>query len=182
MLSENLAPNTATFNTVIAALSESKLQQLPSDNQNNLMLEKALSVFKVMRSKYAPRGVKPNRITYNILSKNLASNLQPVYAESLLYTMRNDGFTPDVDLYTLTVRSYEKCGNPRKALSLMESMREVGYDFYGNKVFDKAFKSGVKILNSVAGRGKSTALPLSKDIELDEDEYDDREEIFDSWR
>ena len=180
MLSENLAPNTATFNTVIAALSESKPQQFPSD-KNNLMLEKALSVFKVMRSKYAPRGVKPNRITYNVLIKNLANNLQPGYAESLLYTMRNDGFTPDVDLYTLTVRSYERCGNPRKALSLMESMREVGYDFYENKVFDKAFKSGVKILNSVAGKGKPTALPFNEDIELDDD-YDDREEIFDSWR
>lgn len=180
MISDGLAPNTAVFNTVIAALSEGKSQSFSSDN--NSLLEKALSVFKVMRSKHAPVGVKPNRITYNVLIKNLASNLQPGYAESLLDAMIQDGFIPDVDLYTLTVRSYEKCGNPRKALSLMESMREVGYDFYENKVFDGVFKRGVKILNSVAGNQKSSTLPFNEDMEFDGNEYDDRDDVFNSWR
>ena len=183
MISDNLAPNTATFNTVIAALSEGRAQSSTSDiNTSNLMLEKALSVFKVMRSKHAPIGVKPNRITYNVLIKNLASNLQPGYAESLLNAMRKDGLTPDVDLYTVTVRSYEKCGNPRKALSLMESMREVGYDFYENRLFDGAFKSGVKILNRLSGKRKSSELSYNEDIEFDGDDYDDSEEVFNSLR
>lgn len=182
MISDNLAPNAATFNTVIAALSEGKAQSLSSGNTS--LLEKALSVFKVMRSKHSPDGVRPNRITYNILIKNLANSLQPGYAESLLDAMRQDGLIPDVDLYTLTVRAYEKCGSPRKALRLMESMREVGYDFYENKVFDKAFKSGVQILNRVAGKDRpsSDSLAFNEELELNEDEYDDREELFNSWR
>jgi pentatricopeptide repeat protein len=112
-------------------------------------------VYRVMKSKHAPPGGQPNRKTYNILIRCLSSNLQPGYAESLLIDMRNDGFVPDVDLYTMTVRSYEKCGNPMKALGLMERMREMGYDFYKMKVLDDAFKSGVKILNRM-GKGFSS--------------------------
>ena len=63
----------------------------------------------------------------------------------------------------MTVRSYEKCGNPMKALGLMEAMREVGYDFYGIKVLDDAFKNGVRILNRV-GRGISTVDDIDYDI------------------
>jgi hypothetical protein len=70
--------------------------------------------------------------------------------------MREAGFVPDVDLYTMTVRSYERCGNPMKALSLMEYMREMGYDFYEIKVLDEVFKNGVKVLNRI-GRGFSSA-------------------------
>lgn len=180
MISDNLAPNTATFNTVIAALSESRMQSLSSDN--SLLIEKALSVFKVMRSKHAPPGVRPNRLTYNILIKNLANSLQPGYAESLLDAMRQDGLVPEVDLYTLTVRAYEKVGNPRKALGLMESMREVGYDFYQNKVFDQAFKSGVQILNRVAGKRSEDTLPFNEELDFDEDQYADRDDLFNSWR
>lgn len=149
MISDELSPNTATFNTVVAALAEGKPD---SKIDNNVLWEKALAVFKVMKSKHAPPGVTPNRQTYNILVRCLAANLQPGYAESLLNAMRKDGFIPDVDLYTLTVRSYERCGNPMKALRLMESMREVGYHFYEVKMLDDAFKNGVKILNQV-GRG-----------------------------
>lgn len=145
MIDEKLAPNTATFNTVIAALAEGK----------GLEWEKALAVYRVMRSKHTHPGVMPNRKTYNILIRCLSSNLQPGYAESLLLDMRKDGFIPDVDLYTMTVRSYERCGNPMKALGLMESMREMGYDFYNVKVLDEAFKNGVKILNQM-GKGFST--------------------------
>jgi hypothetical protein len=65
---------------------------------------------------------------------------------------------------------------------LMESMREVGYDFYENKVFDGVFKRGVKILNSVAGNQKSGTLPFNEDMEFDGNEYDDRDDVFNSWR
>ena len=175
MMDEKLAPNTATFNTVIAALAENQgnnnnnnnnsrdiVDATTKNNNNNnnsydstLLLEKALAVYRVMKSKHAPPGGQPNRKTYNILIRCLSSNLQPGYAESLLIDMRNDGFVPDVDLYTMTVRSYEKCGNPMKALGLMERMREMGYDFYKMKVLDDAFKSGVKILNRM-GKGFSS--------------------------
>lgn len=188
MISDNLAPNTATFNTVIAALTEGKpsLSQssFSDSNKSNSLWKKALSVFKIMRSKHAPLGVRPNRQTYNILIKNLAADLQPAYAESLLNIMLNDGFIPDVDLYTLTVRSYERCGNPIKALSLMESMRKVGYDFYEIKVFDDVFKNGLKILNRMAEKNidnKST-LAVNDEIQFDEDCYDDRDQLFNSWR
>ena len=50
------------------------------------------------------------------------------------------------------VTAFEKNREPRKALSLMESMREEGYDFYDIKVLDVAFKQGVKlIINYVVG-------------------------------
>jgi pentatricopeptide repeat protein len=153
MIDEKLAPNTATFNTVIAALAESKGLLDPKNDASTW--EKAVAVYRVMKSKHAPPGVTPNRKTYNILIRCLSSNLQPGYAESLLLDMRKDGFVPDVDLYTMTVRSYERCGNPMKALGLMESMREMGYDFYRVKVLDEAFKNGVKILNRM-GKGFST--------------------------
>ena len=152
MISEDLSPNAATFNTVIAALVEGKSD---AESQNDDPLENALSVYKVMKSKHAPRGVAPNRQTYNLLVRAFSADLRPGYAESLLNAMRKDGFVPDVDLYTLTVRSYERCGNPMKALRMMESMREVGYDFYEVKVLNEAFKNGVKILNRV-GKGFSS--------------------------
>ena len=145
MMDEKLAPNTATFNTVIAALAEGQ----------GLEWQKALAVYRVMKSKHSPLGVMANRKTYNILIRCLSSNLQPGYAESLLIDMHKSGFVPDVDLYTMTVRSYERCGNPMKALALMESMREMGYDFYKIKVLDDAFKNGVKILNRM-GNGFSS--------------------------
>jgi pentatricopeptide repeat protein len=186
MIADNLSPNTATFNTVIAALSEGRPTALSSSSNSNdgkPLWEKALSVFKVMRSKHAPHGVKPNRQTYNILIKNLAASLQPGYAESLLDAMRKDGFVPDVDLYTLTVRSYERCGNPIKALSLMESMNEVGYQFYEMRAFNEVFKNGVKILNKVAGKDKTSKSTLLNDgIDFDEYGNEEREQLFNSWR
>jgi pentatricopeptide repeat protein len=159
MMSEKLEPNTVTFNTVIAALSEGRLSDSIATSNDNLLWEKALAVYRVMKSKNAPTGVSPNRKTYNILIRSLANNLQPGIAESLLIDMRDAGFVPDVDLYTMTVRSYERCGNPIKALALMEYMREMGYDFYSVKVFDEAFKNGVKVLNRLnrIGRGLTSA-------------------------
>jgi len=161
MISEKLSPNTALFNTVIAALADGKPDS--KTTKNDLLWEKALAVYKVMRSKSSGIDVTPNRQTYNILVRCLSVNLQPGYAESVLNDMRNAGFVPDVNLYTMTVRSYEKCGNPMKALGLMEAMREVGYDFYGIKVLDDAFKNGVRILNRV-GRGISTVDDIDYDI------------------
>jgi len=119
MISEELSPNTALFNTVIAALADGKPDSTTS--KNDLLWEKALAVYKVMKSKHAPPDVTPNRQTYNILIRCLSVNLQPGYAESILNDMRKAGYVPDVDLYTMAVRSYEKCGNPMKALGLMES-------------------------------------------------------------
>jgi pentatricopeptide repeat protein len=108
-----------------------------------------------MKLRQTPAGITPNRKTYNILIRCLSAKLQPGLAESLLIDMREAGFVPDVDLYTMTVRSYERCGNPMKALSLMEYMREMGYDFYEIKVLDEVFKNGVKVLNRI-GRGFSS--------------------------
>ena len=184
MISEKLAPNTATFNTVIAALSDGKFDS--KTTMNGLLWEKSLAVYKIMKSKHAPPGVAPNRQTYNIMIRCLSSNLQPGYAQSVINDMRKDGFVPDVDLYTVTVRAYERCGNPIKAIGLMESMREDGYDFYEIKLLDQAFKSGVRILNKVGqglsasdynssdyGQGASSFSTDEDIIQFDDDEYDD---------
>lgn len=174
MISEELSPNTATFNTVIAALSEQRPDTKTTNN--HLMWEKALAVYRVMVSKHAPPGVTPNRQTYSMLIRSLSANLEPLHAETMLTNMRTAGFVPDVDLYTMTVRSYEKCGSPFKALRLMEAMREVGYDFYGIKVFDEAFKNGVRVLNLVGGaigdnEGVVPHAMSEETIHFDEDEY-----------
>ena len=153
MISEKLELNTVTFNTVIAALSEGRPESKTA--KDDILWEKALAVYRVMNTKHAPTSVSPNRKTYNILVRCLSANLQPGFAESLLVDMRKAGFVPDVDLYTTTVRSYERCGNPMKALALMEYMREMGYDFYEIKALDEAFKNGVKVLNRI-GRGFSS--------------------------
>jgi len=174
MISEQLSPNTATFNTVIAALSEGEPDS--KTTKNDLLWEKALAVYRVMKSNHAPHGVMPNRQTYNILIRCFSANLQPGNAEMMLMDMLKAGFVPDVDLYTVTVRSHERCGNLMKALGLMESMREVGYDFYEIKVLNAAFKNGVKILNQV-GKGISSV----EEMDFDDEEEDDYQ-IIDSLK
>lgn len=141
MIREELSPNVATFNTVLIAQTEGRKADL----------QRGLLVFKLMRSKQYSSAF-PNRQTYNILIKGLATNQEPVRAEAMIRKMQFDGYTPDVDLYTATVAAYEKTGQPLKALRLMESMQEDGYDFYDIEVLDKAFKKAVKLVNAV-GRG-----------------------------
>ena len=81
-------------------------------------------------------------------------NKKPLEAEALLRKMGEAGYVPDVDLYSATVTAYERTGQPLKALRLMESMREDGYDFYEIEVLNAAFKKAVKLVN-VVGRGFS---------------------------
>jgi pentatricopeptide repeat domain-containing protein 1 len=140
MIEDRLSPNTATFNTVIMAQTEAG------------NMEKASAVFKLLTSTHAKRA-KPNRQTYNIIIKAMAANSQPKNAEYYLKVMREDGMMPDVDLLTAIVSSYERAREPIKALQMMESMREAGFDFYGNKIFDVAFKQGVKVIHNVVGNG-----------------------------
>jgi pentatricopeptide repeat protein len=138
MIKAGLSPNTATFNTVIMALTEGKYPDI----------DKALSVFKVMNS----QNCAPNRQTFNVIIRSLAASQRPADAEVFLTNMSTAGFTPDVDLYTITVTCYEKNREPMKALQLMESMRERGYDFYDIKVVNEAFKKAIKLVNVVGRR------------------------------
>lgn len=140
MIEARLYPNTATFNTVLMAQVESK------------NMEKASAVFKLLSSVQSKRAC-PNRQSYNIIIKGMAENLQPANAENYLYRMKEDGLKPDVDLLTAIVTSYERCKEPIKALQMMEAIREEGYDFYQMKIFDAAFKQGVKVINNVVGKG-----------------------------
>ncbi len=131
MLNENLTPNTATFNTVL-------MSQMEAKNTKSV-----LTVYNMMSPSSFSRNTKigrPNRQTYNMLIRYMAMNLEPANAEYFLKQMSENGMKPDVDLFTLTVTAYEKNIEPRKALSLMESMREEGYDFYDIKALDFAFK------------------------------------------
>ena len=102
-----------------------------------------------MKSNSTTEDGRPNRTTYTILIMFFASIMQPLTAEAFLKKMRKDGFNPDVDLFTATVASYERTGKPLKALQLMESMQDYGYDFYGMQVLNSAFKKAVKLANKV---------------------------------
>jgi len=140
MIKEELSPNAATLNTVMIAQTDAGRE---SDSDT------VMKVYKLMRSRFVDDRARPNRFTYNILVNYFAAIRQPATAEAFLDKMRKDGFKPDVDLFTTTVSAYERAHQPLKALNLMESMQKDGYDFYGVKVFDAAFKNGVKVLNAV---------------------------------
>ena len=138
MIESKLLPNTATYNTVIMAQAEA----------NNM--EKASAVFNLLTSSHSK--AKPNRQTYNILVRALNANAQPATAEFYLNLMKEGGMKPDVELLTATVSSYERSKEPLKALKMLEAMRADGYDFYEMKLFDAAFKQGVKVINNVVGK------------------------------
>jgi pentatricopeptide repeat domain-containing protein 1 len=140
MVKEGLSPNAATFNTVMIAQAEGK---------SRADMERAILVYKLMKSKFATEDGRPNRQTYNIIINFFASMRQPVTAEAFLTKMRNDGFTPDVNLFTATVAAFERTGQPLRALRLMESMHEDGYDFYGVAVLNQAFKKALNLANKV---------------------------------
>mmetsp|Transcript_22476 Transcript_22476/g.47549 ORF Transcript_22476/g.47549 Transcript_22476/m.47549 type:complete len:595 (+) Transcript_22476:201-1985(+) len=140
MIKEELSPNAATLNTVMIAQTDAGKS---SDS------EKVLQVYKLMKSKYVDDRGRPNRYTYNILVNYFAEIKQPAASEAFLDKMRKEGFKPDVDLFTTTVTAYERAHQPLKALNLMESMQNDGYDFYGVKVLNEAFKKAVKVVNAV---------------------------------
>jgi pentatricopeptide repeat protein len=158
MIELRLYPNAATFNTVLMAQIESK------------NMEKASAVFKLLSSVHSKRA-SPNRQSYNLIIKAMAENLQPANAEHYLHRMKEDGMKPDVDLLTAIVSSYERCKEPIKALKMMEAIREEGYDFYQLKIFDAAFKQGVKVINNVVGKGfvGSNSTPKNEPLEGDEE-------------
>lgn len=137
MIKEGLSPNTATFNTAIMAQFEGKPD-----------LQAAVAIYKLMQPKISPRA-QPNRQTFNIFVRGLADNARPNEAEMFLRKMQLVGFVPDVDLFTALVSSYERSGQPGKALQLMESMERDGYSFYEVKVLDDAFKKAVKFASAV---------------------------------
>lgn len=87
MLQEKLSPNVATFNTVILAQSEKPTRK---------SMERAVLVYKAMKSKHTPSSSSPNRQTYNLLIRLFASNGEPTIAESFLQKMREDDYVPDV--------------------------------------------------------------------------------------
>jgi len=140
MLKEGLAPNRATLNTVLMAQAETRTK---AD------FDRAVTVYKIMKSRFVEETCRPNRQTYSILVNFFASCMQPFMAEEFLKKMREDGLKPDVDLFTATVAAYERTGQPLKAVQLMESMQEDGYDFYGVKVLNSAFKKAIKLVNKV---------------------------------
>jgi len=152
MIQGNLKPNIATFNTVLISQTEGAYGTL----------ENALETYKLMK---ASDHVKPNRQSYGILIKACNWNKQPNGAEAFIHLMRQNGFKPDVDLYTMTVTAYEKAGNPLRALRLMECMEEDGYDYYSIAPLNTAFKNVVKVVNAVGNRFT--------------DEYDDEQ---DTWK
>jgi len=140
MMKEELSPNAATLNTVMIGLTGGTKM---SDS------EKVMQLYRLMNSKLIDDHGRPNRYTYNILINYFVDNKQPAAAEAFLDKMRNDGFKPDVNLFTATVTAYERAHQPLKALNLMESMQNDGYDFYGVKVLNGAFKNAVKLANAV---------------------------------
>lgn len=94
MMKEELSPNAATLNTVMIALTDGTKK---SDS------ERIMKLYKLMNSAHIDDHGQPNRYTYSILINYFADNHQPAAAEAFLDKMRNDGFKPDVNLYTATV-------------------------------------------------------------------------------
>ena len=154
MIENNLSPNVATYNTVLKALAEAK------------NLDKIGAVYNLLTSNHSK--AQPNRRTYNIIVITMALYGEPARAEHYLRLMKENGMKPDVELLTAVVTSYERAKEPIKALKLMESMREEGYDFYQMKIFDTAFKQGVKVISNVAKglAGDNSTITFS-------DSYDD---------
>jgi len=140
MVKDGLLPNVATFNTVLISHTEVSSSQV----------EKLIEIYKLMIS----TDTKPNKQTYGLIIRSLAFHKHPAAAEKFLKKMHSAGFVPDVDLYTATVTSYERTGQPLRALQLMESMREYGYDFYDIKVLNDALKKAIKLVNKM-GEGFS---------------------------
>lgn len=136
MLKNDLNPNAVLFNTVIRALVAG------GDTVT------ALNVLKTMER--SPRIVNPNRSTYQIIITALIASNRPVEAETMLSVMVVKGMKPEVELYTLTVRAYEKLKKPGLALSLMEKMRKNGYDFYDIPMVNKLFKHAVELANNLS--------------------------------
>mmetsp|Transcript_5553 Transcript_5553/g.8780 ORF Transcript_5553/g.8780 Transcript_5553/m.8780 type:complete len:621 (-) Transcript_5553:14-1876(-) len=146
MIRDGLKPNIATFNTVLKAQTEGRKPKL----------QNALEVYKMMRAAKDPI-ITPNRQTFSVLIEACCARQQPQGAEAFLRLMRKSGYKPDVDLYTLTVASYERARQPLKALRLMESMEDDGYDFYSIAPLNTAFKNAVKLVNSVVGSKKTSS-------------------------
>ena len=146
MLREGLNPNTATVNTVLVSLADVKA--------TTQRVQQVMEVFRLLRSNEL--NAEPSRQTYTIMIRYLAIQCRsPKFAHGLLTQMRREyGWVPDVDLYTATVASYEKKGQPLEALRLMEAMRQDGYDFYSVPVLNEVFKRAVRLANAV-GRGWS---------------------------
>lgn len=134
-----LSANVATFNTVLMSQTEAQAWD---------------RVYTIFRTMHECSTVQPDRQTYHILIRALNSKgrRKPEEAEAFLRQMIRDGFHPDVDLYTATIAAYERAGQPRRALRLMESMRSSGYDFYEAPVLNTAFKRLVRLV-SVVERG-----------------------------
>jgi pentatricopeptide repeat protein len=156
MIRDGYTPNVATINTVLIAQTEG------SNSISNKELERATNVFKkfLLGTNTTTLGISsPNRQSYGIMIRAFAANQRPKDAEALLQRMRTVGkIVPDVDLYTITVSSYERIGQPLNALRLMESMREDGYDFYDVEVLNTLFKRLVKLVNALGqtlGKSKS---------------------------
>ncbi len=107
MISKKLELNTVTYNTVIAAVFEGRPESKTAKEDS--LWEKALPVYRVMKSKHAPTGISPNSKMYNMLVCCLLANLQPGFPKLLLMIMRKARFAPNINLYTTTVRSSGAC-------------------------------------------------------------------------
>jgi pentatricopeptide repeat protein len=142
MIREGLQPNIATFNTVLLAQAEGK-------NISAKDLDRAVRVVRLLTDRNQPVLATPNRQTFSILIRLFATHKRPRDAEAALRLMRQQGIVADVDLYTATISSYERIGQPLNALRLMESMRADGYDFYEVEVLNTLFKRLVKLANAV---------------------------------
>lgn len=162
MIRDGLSPNVATFNTALVAQVEGR----PVEE----CLDRAILIYKIMQLK-SNLVSRPNRQTYNLLIRAFAAAKKPQEAEALLRRMGQEGFVPDVDLYSATVTAYERTGQPMNALRLMESMREDGYDFYEVEVLNSAFKKAVKLVNAV-GRGFNEKEDTPIEFVADEDDND----------
>jgi pentatricopeptide repeat domain-containing protein 1 len=145
MIDDGLSPNIATFNTALSA------QMTDSAKRN---MDRAMQIYQLLLIQGQQQieqnsKVLPTRQTYTLLIRGFNMNKQPQQAEMMLRVMKDNGYQPDVDLYTTTITEYERVGKPLLALRLMESMRKDGYDFYESSVLNDLFKKAVKLASAL---------------------------------
>ena len=173
MIQEGLAVNVATLNTALMVQAEAR------HTTNLLKIYQMVRAHNMQQKEEGDKNKnnksvvsRPNRQTFHILIRGLAADKKRAKeAEAVLRDMRESGFPPDVDLYTLVVSAYERTGQPLQALRLMESMNAQGYAFYEDKVLNAAFKRLLKMANLVGQRLSSSSSSSSSSLSLDTDDH-----------
>ncbi|GAB4822151.1 hypothetical protein N2152v2_009197 [Parachlorella kessleri] len=118
---DGVAPNTATFNTVLAAIAKGA-PSAPSQ-QHAYLASCALEVYYRMQSS---SGSTPDLTTYTTLIKILDTAQHPQQILSIHEVMLSQGHTPDAPTATMVLNAAAQLGQVHKAVCLAHSLAVQG--------------------------------------------------------